>query len=372
MNPNTLDASAGRLRQAWLSLTALLRAENTEREQTLPADELAATMRRGALPSFSFVIMLVFSAVIAVLGLLANSAPAIIGAMIIAPLMSPIMSLSYGMATGHRKLALAAFITILIGVALVITTGFLSVALSHLRVIGSEILSRSAPNLMDFGIALAAGGAGAFSHTRKSIANSIAGVAIAVALVPPLGVTGIGLALRAKAVSGTASSLNALGMMRGGMDIASGSFLLFLTNLIVILTVSMVIFNAEGYGRWKRSFASLMVFLAASMLLVPPLQDSLHRLWVRHRVFRIMEMRKDFLSPAQRSRVMAVHVTGTSSSLAIRIDAFVPEGRLELIRKRMEEARALVSRDVGQPVSLEYDLIPIRRVRLRVEAPRQE
>ena len=85
---------------------------------------------------------------------------------------------------------------------------------------------------------MAAGAAAAFSYTRKSILNSIAGVAIAVALLPPLAVTGIGLAYGIMEYSETGLSLAELGAHTGSIGIAEGSFLLFLINLIGIILVS--------------------------------------------------------------------------------------------------------------------------------------
>ena len=108
----------------------------------------------------------------------------------------------------------------------------------------SEITGRTSPNLIDLGIAIAAAVAGSFSMTRKQLSNSIAGVAIAVALVPPLCVSGIGLTLGSEMVAvfgrGTVAGLT--------NQIAEGSFLLFLANLIGITVTSLVVFLVQRYG----------------------------------------------------------------------------------------------------------------------------
>lgn len=174
-------------------------------------------------PSLGFFILLISSAVIASLGLISNSMAVVIGAMIVAPLMDPILSLAFGLAVSDGKLIRRSAVTIGFGVLAVIGTAALislGLSISHVQ---SEITGRTSPNLIDLGIAIAAAIAGSFSMTRKQLSNSIAGVAIAVALVPPLCVSGIGLTLGSEMVAvfgrGTVAGLT--------NQIAEGSFLLF-------------------------------------------------------------------------------------------------------------------------------------------------
>ena len=185
-------------------------------EHPIPLEDLDEIMVGASIPSFGFYFMLLLSAVIATFGLLSNSAPAIIGAMIIAPLMAPIVSLAYSINIFDWKLARRSILTVITGVLLVIIFSYLSTHFIGLRIAGSEILSRTSPTLLDLGVAMAAGAAAAFSYTRKSIINSIAGVAIAVALVPPLAVTGIGLAYGRLATSEVGLSMTELGLYSGG------------------------------------------------------------------------------------------------------------------------------------------------------------
>jgi uncharacterized hydrophobic protein (TIGR00271 family) len=321
-------------------------------------------MRQAAAPSYGFFLMLAFASAIAVLGLLGNSAPAIIGAMIIAPLMVPIMSLSYGMVILDRPLILKSAITITIGTIVVVAIAFASVFLFGMRVMGSEILDRTAPTLLDLGVALAAGGAAAFVHTRPSIANSIAGVAIAVALVPPLSVAGIGLALGRKAVSSTGASLSAIGLSEGGLDIAIGSFLLFLTNLIGIVAVAIVVFAAQRYGNWKKAGLALGLFVALTLVLVPPLKEAMHQLWVKNRVLRIAALRAAERPSIGRSKITSVHVTRRNGVLHVRIDGFIVEEGLKGMYARVDEIREIVSADVGEPVGIELNVIPVQMVKI--------
>ena len=178
------------LRTSYLRLTGEWRAMV---EPRVASEEIATAMKAASIPSISYFFLLILSSAIATFGLLANSAPAIIGAMIIAPLMIPIMGFSYGVINLSWSQIARSFITLALGTLVVIVISFLSSRFIDIRVTGTEMLSRAFPTFLDLGVAMAAGAAGAFVLSRESIKNSIAGVAIAVALVPPLAVVGIGL-----------------------------------------------------------------------------------------------------------------------------------------------------------------------------------
>ena len=217
---------------------------------------------------------------IASLGLISNSTAVVIGAMIVAPLMDPILSLAFGLAVSDGKLIRRSAVTIGFGVLAVIGTAALislGLGISHVQ---SEITGRTSPNLIDLGIAIAAAVAGSFSMTRKQLSNSIAGVAIAVALVPPLCVSGIGLTLGAEMVAvfgrGTVAGLT--------NQIAEGSFLLFLANLIGITVTSLVVFLLERYGSFRSCWRNLLVWLGLLGLLSLPLSSALHDFSVRQQM----------------------------------------------------------------------------------------
>ena len=115
--------------------------------------------------------------------------------MIVAPLMDPILSLAFGLSISNNQLAKRSMLTVVIGVISVIATAALLSSLLGVSEVNREMTSRTAPNLIDLGVAVAAAVAGSFSMTRERLSNSLAGVAIAVALVPPLCVCGIGLSM---------------------------------------------------------------------------------------------------------------------------------------------------------------------------------
>ena len=241
-------------------------------ETRLARTELYEKRIASSRPSLGFFVLLISSAVIATLGLISNSTAEEIGAMIIAPLMDPILSLSFGFAVSDDKLIRRSFVTVLLGVITVIVTGALICALLDVTHVQSEILGRTTPNLIDLGIAVAAAVAGSFSMTRERLSSSIAGVAIAVALVPPLCVSGIGLNLGDEITAvfgrGTVTGLS--------NQIAEGSFLLFLANLIGIVVASLMVFLIQQYGSFSRCWRNLLVWFGLLGLLFIHLSSALH------------------------------------------------------------------------------------------------
>ncbi|MCB1025958.1 MAG: DUF389 domain-containing protein [Acidobacteria bacterium] len=177
-------------------------------------------------------LQILFSAGIATLGLVLNSSAVIIGAMLISPLMAPILSLGLALSTGDLILGIRAFVNLFLSTLLGVVFAFLLVALLPFKDITSEIMVRTEPNTLDLVIALFSGAIGSIATCKevKGVVTSIPGVAIAVALMPPLCVIGFGLGY---AVS--------LGDWRG-IEIASGGGLLYLTNLVAITFTAMLVF----------------------------------------------------------------------------------------------------------------------------------
>lgn len=144
-----------------------------------------------------FTVLLFLSTVITTLGVIGDSVATVIGAMIIAPLMRPIMATAAGLVMGDMKRAGRSFVVVVAGVAGVIGLSWLLAELNLANVISfdtnSQITGRISPRLIDLAAALAAGAAGAFAMSRDDVADSLPGVAIAISLVPPLCVVGIGL-----------------------------------------------------------------------------------------------------------------------------------------------------------------------------------
>ena len=125
-------------------------------ESRVPRTELYRKRISSSRPSLGFFVLLISSAVIATLGLISNSTAVVIGAMIVAPLMDPILSLSFGLAVSDAALIKRSAITVLFGTGVVIASAAVmswALGISHVQ---SEITGRISPNLIDLGIAVAA------------------------------------------------------------------------------------------------------------------------------------------------------------------------------------------------------------------------
>ncbi len=177
-------------------------------------------------------LQILFSAGIATLGLVLNSSAVIIGAMLISPLMAPILSQGLSLATGDLALGVRALVNLFLSTLLGVAFAVVLVALLPFKDVTPEILARTEPNTLDLVIALFSGAIGSIATCRKEkgVVTSIPGVAIAVALMPPLCVIGFGL--------GYAISLGDW----KGIEIAEGGGLLYLTNLVAITFTAMLVF----------------------------------------------------------------------------------------------------------------------------------
>jgi uncharacterized hydrophobic protein (TIGR00271 family) len=187
----------------------------------------------------------------------------IIGAMLVAPLMAAIFGLSLSVVRGDlRLLRLAASATVR-GMLLAIFVGGIVGLLYFLIAPGAdiqaEILSRTQPNLLDLGVALASGAAGAYALCRKEVSASLPGVAIAAALVPPLAVGGIGLGMWLGGLPHLGASIGAPAGS-SGPRIAGGALLLFLVNLVAIVAAGGVVFLWLGFRPIPGQQARAQVF----------------------------------------------------------------------------------------------------------------
>ncbi len=177
-------------------------------------------------------LQILFAAGIATLGLILNSPAVIIGAMLISPLMGPILAGGLSLATGDLILGIRSLLSLALSCVVAVTFAVALVSLLPFKEMTNEIAARTQPNTIDFIVALFSGAIGSVAICKevKGVVTSIPGVAIAVALMPPLCVVGYGIGI-AFSVSGGE-----------GMQIARGGGLLFLTNLVAITFTAMVVF----------------------------------------------------------------------------------------------------------------------------------
>ena len=194
-----------------------------------------------AQPGRDYFVLIILSSIIAALGLLLNSPAVVIGAMLVAPLMSPVLGFSLGIVLGEVRLLRTSLESVFKGVMATIIVSILVGWISPLKEITPEILSRTQPTLLDLFIAMASGMAGAYALSRKDVSAALPGVAIAAALAPPLSVVGLGIA-------------------NGNMRAASGALLLFVTNIITISLAGMIIFTLLGIHPLNLQLKSRNVF----------------------------------------------------------------------------------------------------------------
>lgn len=232
--------------------------------------ELYQQLREGATVTSAFLTLMVLSTLLATFGLYANSAPVIIGAMILAPLMAPIVSLSMAFARQDEKLLSSSIKTLLTGLLLALGSAMTLSFVLPLDIVTPEIAARLRPTLLDLGIAVVSGVAAAFAYARASAAKGLAGVAIAVALVPPLAVTGIGLGWLS-------------------WSVASGAFLLFVTNLAGIVLAAAVTFLLLGFSPFSRAKNGIIGALIAVIIVSVPLAISFSQLSLQAHVQSSLE-----------------------------------------------------------------------------------
>ncbi len=244
------------------SLAEILHGGPVDAEEVRRVSETLIFERAQRWPKFlRFASLLVLAASIATFGLLGDSLAVVIGAMIVAPLMLPIMGLAFSVSIGDRRKIVSTLLVSFAGIAMAVAVGFvltLPIArVTHPEAI-QQIMIRTSPHLLDLMAALATGLAGAFAISRRDVSDTLPGVAIAVSLVPPLANVGILLAL-------------------GEPNLASGSLLLFVTNYVAILLTGSLVFVVMGFRQAAtapfdaraRRRAVAIAFVALLIIVIP-------------------------------------------------------------------------------------------------------
>lgn len=309
-------------------------------EKPLASNVLNRSLWQAAVPSLNFYSLLFLSAVIATMGLLANSAATIIGAMIVAPLMGPIIGIAFGMVAENRRLFNRSSFSLLTGVILTVLTAMLISQVVGLRTLGSEITARINPTLLDLVVALAAGGAGAFAKSRRGIADALPGVAIAVALVPPLSVVGIGLGLAKR-------------------DVATGAVLLFLTNLVGIIFSGAMVFLWQRYGSFHRVRHGLLLAVSLLIFLGLPLGFSLGDLLLKENIRRSLQVllsRKTITFSTTDIANLTIKRRGQLLQVNLVVEA--PVGSIS--EQQVHLVQEFLQKELQKPLILRVRVVPIQ------------
>ena len=295
------------------------------RATTEEFQELFTVLRENAHIKTPYMVMMILSTLIASFGLFGDSSPVIIGAMILAPIIAPIVSFSMGIVRYDIAMLKTGIITILTGTVVSLAFAAAVSLIIPLQIVTSQIEARLSPTLLDMGIAIASGIAAAYAHAEEGIAKSLAGVAIAVALVPPLAVAGIGIGW-------------------WNWNVFSGAFLLYLTNLAGIILFAGLTFLLLGFAPFKRAKMGLVYTFIIVILVAVPLSLSFNRIKKEAQITRALEgttidkvVLRDVKLRFGKTMVVSLKLVGT--------EPMEPE-RIQAIKKKIEAK-------IDQPVVLE-------------------
>ena len=289
-----------------------------------------------------FFVLLILATIIATAGIVGDSTATVIGAMIVAPLMTPIMAATAALVMGNMRRALNRLALVGAGVIVVIFLSWLMGILGP-GVINfeenSQILARISPRFIDLVAALASGAAGAFCMSRDDIADSLPGVAISISLVPPLCVVGLSLSA-------------------GELDAASGAFLLFITNFLAILLAGGAVFGILGLNRAalievrgsSRRNAFAVVVLAILVVSIPLVITS--RRVTTEALTEILSQRaaEEWVTGSNFT-VRHVRAKGDSVYIAVIGHGDEPE---------FAELVAAIEASVGRPIEVDLEMLPSR------------
>ncbi|HVL59824.1 MAG TPA: TIGR00341 family protein [Microbacterium sp.] len=281
-----------------------------------------------------FLIMLTLSGMIAIAGVLADSTATVIGAMIIAPLGTPILGIALGIVTGHLSLVVRSILWVLLGLVIVVVLGLLFsvfVATPESLATNSQVVGRTSPSLMDLIAALATGFAGGFAMCRRDLSAVLPGVAISISLVPPLGVVGV-----------TAG--------QGQWSDALGALVLFLSNVLALVIAGSIVFTMGGYAREpgsspiaNRRRAYIIVTVLAIVVALPLAANSALSIALAKWSVAIQETAVTWLDGQDGARVYDVGWSGLTATLDVTTD----DGSVPPIEDYREALATVVPSYVG-------------------------
>ena len=287
-----------------------------------------------------FFALMSFASAIAFFGIVADSTAVVIGAMLVAPLMVPLMGTSLAMVMGWPRRVTITGLVALSGIALVIGLSILfgwALGVEISPETNTQVASRIQPTLVDLMIAIAAGGAGAFAMSRPDVSDSLPGVAVAIALVPPLAVVGLMIS-------------------QNDWSAAMGAMLLFTTNLVAILLVGALVFVMTGVvpmfqltQNKKRVQLSLGMASILAVAVVAVLGTNTEAFYVQ--IAGTNSAKQAVATWLDGSDMTAVAVTVDTSELVVIVTG--PEEPPPI-----EELASLAEKDLGESIDVKVNWIP--------------
>ena len=310
--------------------------------------QLQTDLMAEATPDTSYLVLAIGSCAIATFGLLSNSTAVIIGAMIVAPLMLPIRGLAFGALQGDLPLFRKGMIAIGIGTLLAIAISFSLGKLVGIPNYGSEVLARSEPTLLDLGIAIVAGSISGYAKVQPKISGSLAGTAIAVALMPPICVVGLGLS-------------------QANWSLSWGATLLYLTNLLGITLACMMTFLLVGCASLQRARRALLWTLALTAILVVPLGIGFFRL-VRQAQLET-SLKQALLNRTvtfQRLGLLKIQTNWLTNPPEVYLNVRAQD---LITPKQVSLLQAFVERETKQPFTLVFIVGQVQEIRAKDGSP---
>ena len=302
---------------------------------------IAKTIIHDIVTGKEYWITMFLAALIATLWLLINSIPVVIWAMLIAPIMRPIQTISFATTTGWNKLFFQWVFVLLWSICISIVVSILLTFLSPLNEVTNEIIIRTQPTILDLLIALASWAVAFFAFWFKRLGIGIAWVAMAASLLPPLCVVWIGIA-------------------RWERSIARWSLILFLTNLLAILIAWYIVFHLFGFfpnsrNDIKKSIKTLSYSIIMICILCIPL------IWSIKTITETSQIKKEIYTILDQSfwetEIQTLELLHQWKSIAIDIALHIPnehtldEGMITQITRAIEES-------VQKPIKMNIALIP--------------
>lgn len=299
-------------------------------------------IKENAKGDFDFFVLTIFAAVIITLGLIVNSSAVVIGGMLLAPLVWPILALSLAIIKGRSKLLQDSVSTLIKSTVAILLISFaLGFISPDYALNGSEFISRTSPTIFELFIALAAGFVGAFIIAYPKIGAAIAGVVVAAAIVPPVAVMGISVA-------------------HGNLEMAGGAFILYLSNLIAVTFSASVLFLVSKFkgpsteiGQDKRKsnirWASIfLIMMAIPLLLITgkAIEEKDQQIIVRNAVNAVIsEAVITDVVIEDKEEILTVYITIQYSD--------------ELSEKQAEDLEEILTRNLRKTVLPKITIVPI-------------
>lgn len=293
-----------------------------------------------------YIFLVVIAAGIAMLGLLLSSPAVVIGAMLLSPLMGPIVALGFGLAVFDLVAMRRALVALALGIAVAVGFAALLVVFSPLQTVTDEIAARTRPNLFDLVVALLSGLAGTYA-TLRSRQGAIVGVAIATAVMPPLATVGFGLAT-------------------ANWDVAAGAGFLFFTNLMAIALACAAMARVYGFGASlspRQGAVQGALIVATLVALAVPLGLALRQIaWESVAQRRVREtLAAEFPRP---SRLGELELALDTTPVTISALVFTTLPRRDA--ERVLEAR--LAGALGRDVALTLEQVPLGGLETPAEA----